>query len=289
MSEATSVTGRLLHPGPANPIRRQVVRTSLSPVSGRLEPGETVIEGVTRVVSGAGCRGGVLFFEDGACDPFRYVLPALSRDPDHAAWYSETLAPHDGARFVNATATIGERNGAPFLHCHGLWDVREGALRMGHLLPYDSLVSTPVPVRGYGSSSASFVSSLDAETNFALFSAEGRAGDGGDHVFVRLRPEEDVCTAAEEICAGLGIERARIYGLGSICAPVFSGGRMVNCSATEVVIQDGLLERGSLGVKAIIDTALVDMDGTVHYGRLRKGDNPVAVTFELVIVNLDGR
>ena len=64
---------------------------------------------------------------------------------------------------------------------------------------------------------------------------------------------------------------------------------MVNCSATEVVIQDGLLERGSLGVKAIIETALVDMDGTVHYGRLRKGDNPVAVTFELVIVNLDGR
>ena len=68
----------------------QAARTRLVPVAGSLRAGETVMAGVARLFAEAGCPGGVVFLDGVTCDPMRYVLPALSRDASHAAWYSGT-------------------------------------------------------------------------------------------------------------------------------------------------------------------------------------------------------
>lgn len=274
---------QIRHPGPVVEVRREVVRTVLKPVEGELQPGETFMDGIARVFAEAGCHCGYVTIEGGACDPFRYVLPALSPDEEHAAWYSETHAPEAGGRFVAATAMVGERDGAPFLHCHGIWDTGEGKPRMGHVLPFDSVVSRPIWVKGHGSAVAAFSSIPDPETNFTLFSAKGDSLSGNG-VLLRVRPNEDIVTAIEDACAEAGIESGSIHGIGSIYEPIFEDGRRVNCLATEIDIENGVLERTAEGLRARLDVAIVDTDGVIYRGRLARGDNPVGVTFELVII-----
>ncbi|WP_376776036.1 PCC domain-containing protein [Rhizobium populisoli] len=274
---------QLVHPGAIVPVRHEAVRTELKPVDGVLQKGEVFLAGMARVFAEAGCRGGFVNIEGGACDPFRYVLPAFSPDNDHAAWYSATFAPDAGGRFQAATAIFGERDGAPFLHCHGIWDTGEGALRMGHVLPFDSIVSEPIRVSGYGSKTATFDSIPDPETNFTLFSAKGES-EPGNGILLRIRPNEDVAAVIEAVCGDLGIQHARIFGIGSINEPVFEDGRRVVCLATEIVIENGVVEKTADGLRATLDAAVVDTDGAIYHGRLVRGDNPVGVTFELVIV-----
>jgi predicted DNA-binding protein with PD1-like motif len=278
---------QIKHPGPVASKRREAVRTQLKPVEGVLQAGEVFLPGIARVFAEAGCKGGFVEIGGGACDPFRYVLPAFSPDADHAAWYSETYAPEAGGKFHRATAIFGERDGKPFLHCHGVWDTGEGALRMGHVLPFESVVSQPIAVRGYGSATATFDSVPDPETNFTLFSPKGEGGTGNG-ILLRIRPNEDVATAIEDVCAEHAIEKAKIFGIGSIFEPLFEDGRRVSCLATEVAIETGRVGRSEGGVMAEIDAAIVDTDGEIYHGRLMRGSSPVGVTFELVIVDDGG-
>ncbi|WGI71307.1 DUF296 domain-containing protein [Neorhizobium petrolearium] len=94
--------------------------------------------------------------------------------------------------------------------------------------------------------------------------------------------------AIEEVCREHGIESAHIYGIGSINEPVFEDGHRVACIATEIAIENGSLENTADGLRASIDAAVVDTDGTIYHGRLARGDNPVGVTFELVIIEKRG-
>ncbi len=277
------VLRQLKHPGPVAPIRYEAVRTELTPVEGELRPGEVFLAGVARVFAEAGCKGGFVNIQGGTCDPFRYVLPAFSPDKDHAAWYSATFAPAAGGRFEKATAIFGERDRAPFLHCHGIWDTGEGRLRMGHVLPFDSVVSEPIAVKGWGSATATFVSIPDPETNFTLFSAKGE-GNSGSGILLRIRPNEDVATVIEDVSRRYGIGSGRVFGIGSINEPVFEDGRRVTCLATEIAIENAVLEQTAEGLRARLDAAVVDIDGVIYHGLLARGDNPVGVTFELVIV-----
>ncbi|WP_245571324.1 PCC domain-containing protein [Neorhizobium alkalisoli] len=154
---------------------------------------------------------------------------------------------------------------------------------MGHVLPFDSVVSEPITVKGYGSATATFDSIPDPETNFTLFSAKGES-DSGSGILLRIRPNEDVAAAIEDVCRRHGIESGRIFGIGSINEPVFEDGRRVACLATEIAIENAALEQTAEGLRATLDASVVDTDGVIYHGRLARGDNPVGVTFELVIV-----
>lgn len=273
----TAVLTRLAHRGPRAADRRQSVPAALRPITGRLRAGGVLMAEVAALFAEAGCRGGMLWLDGVVCDPFRYVLPALALDDQHAAFYSETYAPAGRVVIGASTASVGARDGGMFLHCHGRW-IAEGREAMGHLLPFDTRLAEDAVVHGLGAPSAWFEGIHDAETNFTLFSAIG--GDaGGAGLLARLRPDEDVVTAIETLAAGHGLGRARVHGIGSICGVLFDDGRRVDCPATEVRIDEGWVEGG----RARIAVSVVDVEGGIHTGVLRRALNPVGVTFELAL------
>jgi predicted DNA-binding protein with PD1-like motif len=252
-----------------------------------LEPGLTVDEAIAKGFAASGCAGGIVFLQGGRFEPFRYVMPAASSDPHYAAWYSETLEPSGAVTIQRAAAIVGVRDGKPFLHCHGIWDTAEGP-RMGHMLAPMTTIAEAVEVRGIGFWEATFEAVPDPETNFTLFEpkeiqASTPEGAGASALLAKVRPNEDISLAIEEICSRHGITTANIHGIGSLNGVRFVDGVEVSSYATEVLIQEGRVRtvEGRPQTRLVID--VVDMDGGIFSGELVRGDNPVCVTFELVI------
>ena len=94
-----------------------------------LEPGLTLLEAARRGFAAQGFAGGTLNIKGGMLGPFGYVMPALSKTGENAAFYSETFRPAGVTRPKLATMTLGQRDGAPFFHCHGLWREADGRRR----------------------------------------------------------------------------------------------------------------------------------------------------------------
>ena len=67
--------------------------------------------------------------------------------------------------------------------------------------------------------------------------------------------------------------------LGSLIGAHFTDGSHVEDRATEVLVRSGHVHNG----EALLDMLVVDMAGHVHQGRLARGENPVCITFELVL------
>ncbi len=264
--------GRMIHPGPRATARVQAVRARLRRVSGRVRAGQGVMDAVAAIFEAAGCRGGMLRLDGAVCDPLHYVLPAFSRDGLHAAWYSDRIALEGPTLVGPATAIIGQKDGATFLHCHGIWQDR-----MGHLLPLDSVLARDAVLHGIGSDDAWFEALPDAETAFTLFQPQGGGTGGG--LLARLRPGEDVATAIASLCAEHAINDARIHGVGSIDHIRFQDGACVDCMATELHFAGAVLRDG----RPHLPIEVVDTDGLVHSGVLAEGANPVGVTVEIVI------
>jgi predicted DNA-binding protein with PD1-like motif len=274
------------HPGTTTPERTAAVAGSAMPLHFTLELGKTVDEAIAKGMAAAGCIGGFVTFQGGLCEPFRYVMPAASSDPRYAAWYSETFEPSGPVNVTRACAIVGMRDRKSFIHCHGVWDTIEGP-RMGHMLAPLTTVAEPIEVTGVGFRDATFEAMLDPETNFTLFEPV-RTGNcslaTGSHVLLaKVRPNEDISLAIEEICKRQGIADAHVYGIGSLNGVRFASGIHVNSHATEVLIHHGRVESvdGQLRAQLIVD--VVDMKGDIFSGTLIRGDNPVCVTFELVI------
>lgn len=272
----------LRHPGTPPPERAVVEPVRLEPLHGTLRPGHTVLEEVSRLFREAGAAGGVLHLTGGRCRPYRYVIPAPSRNGVHAAWYSDTFGPPGGAAIREAVAIVGLEAGEPFLHCHGRWHAEEpGFPEAGHMLANESVVEVPIEVAGLAAHGAAFERLPDAETAFSLFAPTRRDGSVEPNgLLLRLRPGEDVTLAVERICAEAGIRRARIHGIGSVDGVRFAGGGRMDCAATEIFVRGGTLDPAD---GARIPVTVVDVEGCVETGVLERGDNPVGVTFEIVV------
>lgn len=267
---------RMIHPGPRATLRAVAVPTSLRPVSGVLPAGRTMMTAVARLFADAECRGGVIWLDGAVCDPIRFVMPAPATDGIHAAWYSTTHAPDGPVAIERATAIVGWKDGAPFLHCHGTWG---GA--MGHLLPLDCVLAADACVTGIGAPDAWFDAQPDAETAFTLFTPDGGspAPNRGAGLLARIRPGEDVTHAIESLCARHGITDARLHGVGSIDHVRFADGRRMECHATELRLDGATLTQG----RATVPIEVVDITGTIMRGTLERGANPVGVTLELIV------
>lgn len=279
----------IAQPGAAVPERIQWVEARGRAFSFTLAAGLPLLEAARRGFAEAGFSGGVLNMREGALGPFAYVMPALSKTGTNAAFYSDTFRPAGITRLKLGAMTLGERDGAPFFHCHGLWTETDGNLHGGHILPEESIVAESFEVEAFGIDGAMFVAEPDPETNFKLFGPVPRAVTVADTTCrafaLRLRPNQDFAGALENFCRQHGIKRARIHGgVGSTIGAHFSDGRSVVPFATELAIKAGAIVPGADGtLHAELDIALVDYLGGIAEGTLVRGDNPVLMTMELVL------
>jgi predicted DNA-binding protein with PD1-like motif len=287
--EASQLMRVIKQPGPPAPERIQWVEGRGRAFSFTLQAGVPLLEAARRGFATAGFAGGVLNMRGGALGPFAYVMPALSGDSEHAAFYSDTFRPAGITRLQMAAMTFGSRDGAPFFHCHGLWREADGRVNGGHMLPEETVVAEPFVVEAFGIDGAMFVAEPDPETNFKLFgpvpSALAGAKTTSRAFALRLRPNQDFAGALEAFCRGRGITHAKLHGgVGSTIGARFADGRAVEPFATELAIRSGRIALGETGaLEAELDIALVDYTGGLAEGRLLRGDNPVLMTMELVL------
>jgi predicted DNA-binding protein with PD1-like motif len=283
----------IVQPGAAVPERIQWVEARGRAFCATLQAGLPLLEAARRAFAAEGFAGGVLNFRDGALGPFAYVMPALSRTGDNAAFYSDTFRPDGVTRLKLGAMTLGQRDGAPFFHGHALWTEAGGRSNGGHILPEETIIAEPFAVDAFGLDGAVFTAEPDPETNFKLFGPVPSLPTGAtttSRAFaLRLRPNQDFACSLEAFCHAHGIFRARLHGgVGSTIGARFADGRTVVPFATELAVGSGLIASGANGtLEAALDIALVDYLGGLAEGRLVRGDNPVLMTMELVLEVLD--
>lgn len=284
---------RIQQPGAAAAQRICAVEARGRAITIDLDAGTPLLAAVARGFAAAGAQSGAVELGALALAPFAYVMPALSSDGRHAAFYSQTFRPPGVTRLEAGAMTFGRRDGGAFFHAHAFWRGEDGSRGGGHILPEETIVAAPACVTAFALDGAAFEATQDAETNFKLFepSPVARRSEGGVRALaLRVRPNIDLGAALAEIAARHGFRRARVRGgVGSIIGARFEGGETVPHFATEAFIRQGTIEADASGsLCATLDVDLVDYRGGLAGGRLARGDNPVLMTFELALEELPG-
>lgn len=279
---------RIEHPGPVAADRILTVDCALRRVDTTLSPGATLLDSLTAVLAANRASGAVASLRGGSFAPFVFVMPALSPTPAHAVYFSDRHEPAGEVRLESANLTVGRRDNQPWLHCHGTWLDRGGNRLGGHVLPNEAVISSPINACLWFTDGAVFDVKPNPETSFSLFeptAIDVAASEGAGAFVMAVRSNEDLCTALEGECRARSIRSARIRGgVGSLVGASFDDGREVEPFVTEVFILDGKVETNSRGeLAAQVDVCVVDYLGGLSEGRLRRGANPVLVTFEFAI------
>jgi predicted DNA-binding protein with PD1-like motif len=255
-----------------------------------LAAGQRLVDTVAAAFATQGFVSGAVDISGLALGPFAYVMPALSRTGENAAFYSDTFRPPGITSVKHGAMTFGRRDGAAFFHAHALWIEADGKFTGGHIMPDGTVVAEGTDLAAFGIADAVFEANHDPETNFKLFGPKDVQATavmpvGARAYAVRLRPNQDFTLTLEGFCDAHNITHARIHGgVGSTIGAAFEDGRTVENFATEVYIQRGVIEPGADGrPKAQIDVGLIDYTGATAEGRLSRGQNPVLMTFELIL------
>lgn len=276
------------HPGPVDAQRRRTVDCDVRHTEVKLPAGTTLLAALTAVLEDHQAKGAVARLRGGSFAPFAYCMPALSSTPEHAVYFSERYELRGRVGLESGSVTVGRRDSEPWLHCHGIWHDAGGRRLSGHVLPDDAVISEPIDASIWLLDGASFEVVPSPETGFSLFEPVALSTftpQKNGPFAMSIRPNEDFCTALEAECRERGIARARVRGgVGSLIGTTFDDGREVLPIATEVFIREGLVSTTpEHGLAAQIDVSLVDYLGGLSEGRLRRGANPVLVTFELLV------
>jgi predicted DNA-binding protein with PD1-like motif len=270
---------RLAQPGPVPPSRHVAVPGRVVVHEAVLAPGITLNAALTGI---PGIAAGCARFAGAVMDPLAYVYSGPAPDAAHAAWYTATHSAPGAARIELAVATVGARDGAPFIHCHAVWRNADGTLAGGHILPHESIVAGAAALAVDAIDGASIGAIPDPETNFTLFEPRPavRSGATGPRArAARLRPNVAIDAAIAAICAEAGFRRASVAGIGSLVGLRFADGRTCDDIATEMLIEHGTCTEGIVA----LDIVAIDMAGAIHAGRLARGQNAVCITAELLI------
>ena len=156
------------------------------------------------------------------------------------------------------------------------------------MLPDDAVICESIDASIWLLDGVTFDVVPSPETGFSLFEPVALASFApkkNSPFAMSIRPNEDFCTTLETECKARAITQARVHGgVGSLIGATFDDGRQVLPIATEVFIREGLVSTAKEGgLAAQIDVSLVDHLGGLSEGRLQRGENPVLVTFELLI------
>lgn len=288
----------LIHPGPALKQRIISVPTLSRGVVTRLTPGLTVLDHLAETLHDMGTDSGFAELYAGSLEPVNYCVPTAGDGVLRMVGFSASRRSGHGD-LISGSATIGLRDGRPFMHCHSFWtDPRKRRLG-GHLWPETTAGLSAPYAAVYGIFGGAWTSADDPETNMPVFTPSQTkeknmsdpAFDGGlvPTVVSRILPNEDITDAVARVCAEAGYESAVVRaGLGSLIGATFidratGHHRLVDGPGTEVVSLSGHAVRNQSGYDVTLTCTLVDRHGTVHAGELVAGENPVAITFELVL------
>lgn len=267
----------LEHPGPAAPDRIAALPCAAIPLELPLSAGMPLLETLSRAAEAAGVSAAWLELADAPMARLDYLRPGPDRSGVHAAWYD---GPHkaDGASLIQLGLHLGRRDGAPWLHGHGLWAGSRG-IGGGHVVPDGAVLAEPATAHGWALDGARLEVAPDPETRFDLFQPVAtEAVSSADAVLVTLRPNQDITEALEAAAAAHGITEGTLQGLGSLVAPRFLQGSE-DSFATEVLITEGWIEDG----RAYLNAAVVGFGGRVSVAPLARGGCGVCVTCEVLI------
>ena len=280
---------RSMHqPGPAAPVRVSAVAARGRDLMFDLRKGGLLVDAVREGFAAHGFGSGVVELRNVAFSPFAYVMPALSKTGENAAFYSDIFRPEGITLLREGALTYGLRDGQPFFHCHGLWVEPDGRACGGHLMPEEVVVAETCRVTALGLDGAAFEGRPDPEINFKVFGPVSAAANGrGDHACHAIRLHPNVCFhgALEDYCRANGIIRARLRGgVGSTIGVVFEDGRELPGFATEFYVRQGQVTPDADGnLVAEIDIGVIEYLGNMAEGRLKRGDNPVLMTVEIAL------
>jgi predicted DNA-binding protein with PD1-like motif len=289
----------LRHPGPVARERVVSVATQLAEHEYELPAGARLLDAVADLLARTASVGAVGELVGGTLEAFDYFVPALGAPGGAVATFSD---PHSGAapaRLIRGGVTIGRRAGEVFAHSHAVFEGRDGALRAGHLMPESVVLGAGVTARLAASADVRYEVAPDPETTMSLFTPMrvGAVSIGVAHgsrrgLVCRIRPNVDLATAIEELTVRQGWAAASVRGqIGSLV-----GGRLrqedgsileVEGPATEVMYLDGTVGPVDGRMSADLTLGMVDRFGRIHRGGLVRGLNPVAMTYELVLVESD--
>ncbi|NQY61015.1 hypothetical protein [Cognatishimia sp.] len=271
------------HPGPASTDRRQLVPCAGHPIAVTLPADVPLETAIAEALQEQDIDSAWLTISGAPFAALDYVIPDNAPDDQHVAWYSETHSARDG--FITRLGmVVGRHKGQSFIHGHGLWSGASEEDAFGHILAPSTRLSEPVVAKGIGLKGATFDRQHDAETNFELFTVSGSSGQDDGYAALRLAPNQDLTTALEDAVHDLGWASADVLGLGSLVGAVFEDGSELDSHATEFLITDAQIGPDAPPPEIVI----VGLDGNnVMSGRLKRGENAVLVTAELILRRTD--
>lgn len=272
---------QIRHPGPVSALRHVAVPCRAVALKLHLRAGQSLAQAVPKAFAQAGYAYGYLRLDGVAFAQLHCVTPAPAPGDGHAAWYS---APHQSAgavRMRHGGVHLGQREGAPFLHCHGLWEGAGDAPDAGHLLCDNCLLATDCTVAGWGLHGAGLTSCHDPETGFTLFTPQLLGPvDAADALLLTLKPNQDLAGALLALAREHGINAAQVEGIGSLVGTDFADGTVIESYATEFLLLNGRVAADM----AELCLASVGFDGEGHTGPLMSGRNAICVTAELLLL-----
>ncbi|WP_322893413.1 MULTISPECIES: PCC domain-containing protein [unclassified Yoonia] len=271
---------QITHPGTPAPDRLTALPCNAVPVQLTLPAGQTLADAVPAAFAQAGFTFGYLRIDGAAFAPLTFVTPGPAPDDSHAAWYSQTYQ-MKASRAKHGGVHLGQRDGKPFLHCHGVWDKTDDLPDAGHLLCEDSIIAQDCTVTGWGITGAGLVGRHDPETNFTLFRPEPEVAPTQSNAFlITLRPNQDIGAALMAFTRQQQIRTAQVEGIGSLVGTSFDDGKQIASNATEILILAGELTYDTNR----LEVASVGFDGHAHIGQLAQGANAVCVTAEILLL-----
>jgi predicted DNA-binding protein with PD1-like motif len=278
--------GYIQQPGPAGAAYTSAA-TRLIELDFELPAGVSLHDALAQEIKSRGLSGAYVRITNAGMSKMEYVIPALSPDDDHAAWYSETRKPPMPGRIEDAGIVCGWLNDKVFYHCHGLWSDANGDMAAGHLLPDASVFSVPTRVVGFGFRDARFNRVSDSQTGFDLFVPEQLATAPRDAqaILLRITPNIEISQPLIEACQKDGWTHASVHGIGSTIGAAFTDGRVMNSFATEFLITKGTVNLSGPTPVCDLDIVIVGLDGNFMQGRLKPLENPVLMTSELILKN----
>lgn len=251
-----------------------------------LAAGVSLHDGLAAEIARLGLSGGYFRIVEAPMQGVRYVIPGLSPDDKHVAWYSDIhIAPMPG--FIqDAGINCGALKDGPFYHCHGITRGPDGDTAMGHLLPETCILSKAAHMKGLGFKQARFNRVSDAQTGFDLFIAQQAlpAPENPEAILLRIAPNIELEKPLIECCQNAGWTRAEVYGVGSIIGAHFADGRIMESFATEFYVTKGTIDLSRPKPQAHIEIAIVGLDGTHMEGLLKPDSNPVLITSEMILI-----